>query len=71
MGGDGPELEVMEWRWRGLGVEDAYGRRGERKARWCSCGEEDVDMGRRWRAWWCPAERDRRWRGLWVEDVYT
>ena len=31
-GGEGSELEVLERRWWGLGVEDAYGCRGERKA---------------------------------------
>ena len=30
LGGEGSELEVLELRWRGLGVEDAYGRRRER-----------------------------------------
>ena len=40
--------------WRGLGVEDGYGRRGER--------EGEVDMGRQWREWW--------WRGLRVVDGY-
>ena len=30
-------------RWRGPGVKDGYGRRGE----W----EGEVDMGRRWRTW--------------------
>ena len=59
-----------ELRWRGLGVEDAYGRRGEREARCCSWGEGDVDMGRQWRAWRRLGERERRRRGLGVEDVY-
>ena len=36
-------LGERERRWRGLGVEDGYGRRGER--------EGEGDMGRRWRAW--------------------
>ena len=52
------------WRWlgererrrRGLGVEDGYGRRGER--------EGEVDMGRRWRARWRPGEREWWWRGF-------
>ena len=47
-------LGERERRWSGLGVEDGYGRRGER--------EEEVDMGRRWREWW--------WRGLGVVDGY-
>ena len=33
-------LGGRERRWRGLGVEDGYGRRGER--------EGEVEMGRRW-----------------------
>ena len=92
-GGEGSELEVLEWReedpghgtapagvaapwgsrggWRGLGLEDAYGRRGEREARCWSRGEGDADMGRRWAAWPCPGERERRWRGLGVEDAYA
>ena len=45
-----------------LGVEDGYGRRGER--------EEEVDMGRRWRAWWRPGEREWLWRGLGVVDGF-
>ena len=52
-----------ERRWRGLGVEEAYGRRGERDARCCSWGQGGVDKGRRWRAWCCPGERERRERG--------
>ena len=51
-----------ERRWRGLGVEDRYGRRGER--------EGEVDMGRRWRARWRPEEREWWWRGLGVVDGY-
>ena len=51
-----------ERRRRGLGVEDGYGRRGER--------EGEVDMGRRWRARWCPGEREWWWRGLGVVDGY-
>ena len=47
-------LGERERRWQGLGVEDGYGRRGER--------EGEVDMGRRWREWW--------WRGLGVVDGY-
>ena len=56
--------------WWALGVEDAYGQRGEREARWGSWREKDVDIGRRWRAWRRPGERKRRWRGLGVEDAY-
>ena len=55
-------LGERERRWRGLGVEDGYGRRGER--------EGEVDMGRRWRAWWRPGERELWWRGLGVVDGY-
>ena len=55
-------LGERERRWRGLGVEDGYGRRGER--------EGEVDMGRRWRAWWRPGEQERWWRGLGVVDGY-
>ena len=47
---------------RGLGVEDGYGRRGER--------EGEVDMGRRWRAWWRLGEREWWWQGLGVVDGY-
>ena len=90
-GGEGSELEVLEWRerdvdmrrwrawwrlgvrergWRGLGVEDGYGRQGEREARWGLWGEGEVDMGRRWRACRRLGQRERRWRGLGVEDAY-
>ena len=55
-------LGERERRWRGLGVEDGYGRRGER--------EGEVDMGRRWRARWRPGEREWWWRGLGVVDGY-
>ena len=41
-------LGEREWRWRKLGVEDGYGQRGEREARWGLWGERVVDMGRRW-----------------------
>ena len=59
-GGEGSELDVLE-RWRfGPGVEDAYGRPGEREARCCWWGEGDVDMGRRWRAWRRTGEREGR-----------
>ena len=44
-------LGERERRWRGLGVVDGYGRRGERGARRGLWGEEEVDVGRRWRAW--------------------
>ena len=55
-------LGERERRWRGLGVEDGYGRRRER--------EGEVDMGRRWRVWWRPGEREWWWRGLGVVDGY-
>ena len=44
-------LGERERRWRGHGVEDGYGRGGEREARWGLWGEGVVDMGRRWCAW--------------------
>ena len=90
-GGEGSELEVLEWReenmdmrrwrarwrlgervrlWRGLGLEDGYGRRGEREARWGPWGEGVVDMGRRWCAWRRLGERERRWRELGVGVAY-
>ena len=47
-------LGERERRWRGLGVEDGYGPRGER--------EGGLDVGRRWQEWW--------WRGLGVVDGY-
>ena len=59
-----------ERRLRGLGMEDAYGRRGEREARCCSRGQGNADIGRRWCAWRRPGEREQRWRGLGVEDAY-
>ena len=53
-------LGEWERRWRGQGLEDGYGRRGER--------EGEVDVGRRWRAWWRPGEREWWWWGLgWVD----
>ena len=55
-----------EWWWRGLGVVDGYGRRGEWGARWGLWGEGEVDVGRRWRAWRRRGERERWWRGLGV-----
>ena len=55
-------LGERERRWRGLGVEDGYGRRGER--------EGEVDMGRRWRAWRRLGELEWWWRGLGVVDGY-
>ena len=55
-------LGARERRWRGLGVEDGYGRRKER--------EGEVDMGRRWRACWRLGEREWWWRGLGVVDGY-
>ena len=84
-GGEGSELEVLEWReedvdlrwwrvwrrlgeqerqWRGLGVEDGYGRR------WGLWEEGVVDMGRRWCAWRRLEERERRWRGLGLGVAY-
>ena len=57
-------------RWQGLGVEDGYGRQGEREARWGSWGEGEGDMGRRWRAWRCLGEWERWLQGLGVGDVY-
>ena len=68
-GGEGSELKVLERRWRGLGVEDAYGRRGERKLG-VVCQEGDMNEGRRWWAWRRPGERERRWRGLGLEDAF-
>ena len=55
-------LGERERRSRGLGVEDGYGRRGER--------EGEVEMGRRLRAWWRPGEREWWWWGLGVVDGY-
>ena len=63
-------LGERERRWRGLGVEDGYGRRGEQEARWGLSGEGVVDMGRRWRAWRRLGEREGRWRGLGVGVAY-
>ena len=91
LGGEGSELEVLEWReedvdmrrwrawrspgervrrWRGLVVDDGYGRHGEREARWAPWGEGLVDMGRRWRAWRRLGERERWWRGLGLGVAY-
>ena len=69
-GGEGSELEVLERRWRGLGVEDAYRRRGEPEPRCCSWEEGDPDMGRRWRLWWRSGELERQWQGLGVGHAY-
>ena len=63
-------LGERERRWRGLGVEDGYGQRGEREARWGPWGEGEVDLRRRWRDWRRLGERERRWRGLGVEVGY-
>ena len=63
-------LGERERRWRGLGVEDGYGRRGEPEARWAPWGEGVVDMGRRWRAWRPLRERQQSWRGLGVGVAY-
>ena len=48
----GARGERERW-WQGLGVGVLYGRRGE----------EEVDMGRRWRSWWRLREWERRERG--------
>ena len=69
----GEDVDLRWWRgWRclgererrrqGLGVEDGYGRRGER--------EGEVDMGRRWHARWRPGEGEWWWRGLGMVDGY-
>ena len=50
-------------RWRGLGMEDVYGRRGKRDARCCSWGERDADMGQCWRACWRLGGQERWERG--------
>ena len=69
-GGEGSELEVLKGQWGGQGLEDSYGRRGEREARCCSWGEGDVDMGRQWRAWRRLGKREWRGWGLGMEDAY-
>ena len=69
-GGEGLELEVLERRWWGLGVGDAYGWWGQREAQWGSWGEEDVEIERRWRALRRPGEREQRWPEVGVEDAY-
>ena len=69
-GGEGSELEVLERRWWGLGVEDAYGRRGEQEARCCSWGEGVGDMRQRWSVWRRSGERGRWWRGLGMGHAY-
>ena len=56
-------LGERERRWPGLGVEDGYGRRGEREARSGPCGGGLEDMGRRWCAWRRLGERERLERG--------
>ena len=55
-------LGERERRWRGLVVEDGYGRRGER--------EGEVDRVRRWRAWRPLGEREWWWPGLGSVDGY-
>ena len=59
-----------EWWWRGLGVVDGYGRRGEWGARRGLWGEGEVDVGRRWRAWRRWGEREHWWPGLGVGVLY-
>ena len=59
-----------EWWWRGPGLVDGYGRRGERGARRGVSGEGEVDVGRRWRAWRRRGEPERWWRGLGVGVLY-
>ena len=54
-GGPGGARGKRERWWRGLGVGVVYGQ-------W---GEGEVDMGRRWRSWWCLGEQERRERGPW------
>ena len=81
-GGGGGGVVDMRRRWRawrcleerkrrrwGLGLEDAYWRRGEREAWRCPRGEGDGDMGRQCRAWRRPGERERQWRGPGGEDA--
>ena len=46
-----------ERRWLELGMEDGYGRRGERVALWGWWGEGEVDRGRQGRAWRRTGER--------------
>ena len=53
-------LGKWQRRRRGLGLEDAYGWRGKREAWWGSWGEGDVDMRRRWLAWWRQGEQERQ-----------
>ena len=45
-----------------MGWRTGTGRGGERVG--------EVDMGRRWRAWWRPGEREWWWRGHGVVDGY-
>ena len=60
-----------EWWWRGLGVVDGYGRRGERGARRGVWGEGEADVGQQWRAWWRWGEREWWWRGLGVGVLFA
>ena len=46
-----------------LGCRMRMGGAGNGKRRGRSGGEEDADMGRRWRAWRRPVEQERRGRG--------
>ena len=75
------DVDMRRWRgwwrlgeregwWRGLGVEDGYGRRGEQEAQLGLWGEGVVDMGRRWCAWRRLGGGERRWRGLGVRVAY-
>ena len=61
-GGNGDALGERERRWRGLGLEEGYGRRGER--------EGQVDTGRGLHAWRRLGEREWWSRGLGVLDGY-
>ena len=66
------DVDMRRWRawwrlgererlWRGLGVDDGYGRRGEREARWGPWREGMVDRRQRWCAWRRLGELERRW----------
>ena len=53
----------------GWGWGSAYGRMGEREARWGSRGVGEVDMGRRCRTWWRLGELEGQEQGLWAVAV--